>query len=155
MASRHIAQSMSMARELHESSRACRVVRGSALLLLAVLLAGGCRTPARKQAERQPQPAAGSATNAPATVAQTTVWSEITFVNTQQGYVVLRSKGLISAAGEARVWRGTNEVARLRVGGPARFSWLTADIISGHPQPHDRVELKMTKTQNLESGGRP
>jgi len=88
-----------------------------------------------------PHPPAPAATNAPARPVQT-AWAEIAYVNAAQGYVVLHAKVLQSAAGEATVWRGTNEVARLRVGGPARPPWLTADIVSGHPQPRDRVEMK-------------
>jgi hypothetical protein len=101
----------------------------------------GCHAlKAKKKPAMQPAPPA-AATNAPARVVQT-AWAEVAFVNKAQGYVVLRAKVLQSAAGEATVWRGTNEVARLKVGGPARPPWLTADIVSGHPQPRDRVEMK-------------
>ena len=127
-----------------------RVFRGLfvSLVLVCALIAvvSGCHTAPAKLPAR---PAAD--TNAPVRVA----WAEVAFVNEPMGYVVLRSKGLLSAAGEATVWRGTNAVARLKMGGPSRLSWLTADIISGHPQPRDRVELKITKTQNVGSGGRP
>lgn len=83
----------------------------------------------------------GAPTNAPAHV-ERTAWAEVAYVNEAQGYVVLRAKVLQNAMGAATVRRGTNEVARLRIGGPARPPWLTADIVSGHPQPRDRVEMK-------------
>ena len=108
-----------------------------ALLVMAAL--AGCHgLKAKRVASAQPQAAA---TNAPPRAPQT-AWAEVAYVNAAQGYVVLRAKVLQSAAGEATVWRGTNEVARLKVGGPARPPWLTADIVSGHPQPRDRVEMK-------------
>jgi len=108
------------------------------VMLIALTLWGvGCRS-ARPKAAAQPAPGATNA--APREVK--TAWAEVAYVNAAQGYVVLRAKVLQSAAGEATVWRGTNEVARLRVGGPVRPPWLTADILSGHPQPRDRVEIK-------------
>jgi len=113
-------------------------LRAVPVLLLAGALVG-CHTLSAKKAPGTPP--APAATNAPARPVQT-AWAEIAYVNVAQGYVVLHAKVLQSAAGEATVWRGTNEVARLRVGGPARPPWLTADIVSGHPQPRDRVEMK-------------
>lgn len=89
--------------------------------------------------QTQPRPAAE--TNAPPRTPPV-AWAEIAYVNKAQGYVVLRAKVLQSATGEATVWRGTNEVARLKVDGPARPPWLTADILSGNPQIRDRVEMK-------------
>jgi hypothetical protein len=108
-------------------------------LLVALLLAGCHGLKARKVAGAPPPTAA---TNAPAARAAQTAWAEVAYVNKAQGYVVLRAKVLQSAAGEATVWRGTNEVARLKVAGPARPPWLTADILSGNPQIRDRVEMK-------------
>ena len=113
-------------------------LRAVPTLLVALTLMGCHALSAKKTPSAPPAPAA---TNAPARAVQT-AWAEIAYVNAAQGYVVLRAKVLQSAAGEATVWRGTNEVARLRVGGPARPPWLTADIVSGHPQPRDRVEMK-------------
>jgi hypothetical protein len=107
-------------------------------LLVALLLAGCHGLKARKVAG-VPPPAA--ATNAPPRAPQT-AWAEVAYVNKALGYVVLRAKVLQSASGEATVWRGTNEVARLKVAGPARPPWLTADILSGNPQIRDRVEMK-------------
>lgn len=101
----------------------------------------GCHALKAKKSSGTPSSSLGVTTNAPARPVQT-AWAEIAYVNAAQGYVVLRAKVLQSAAGEATVWRGTNEVARLKVGGPARPPWLTADILSGHPQPRDRVEMK-------------
>ena len=112
-----------------------RTARRAVPTLLAILALTGCHG---LKSKTSAQPAA---TNAPPRVLQT-AWAEVAYVNVAQGYVVLRAKVLQSAAGEATVWRGTNEVARLRVGGPARPPWLTADILSGHPQPRDRVEMK-------------
>ena len=109
------------------------------VLLVAVALLG-CRSTRMKSAAVRLPPAVAM-TNAPPRSIQT-AWAEVAYVNAAQGYVVLRAKVLQSAAGEATVWRGTNEVARLKVGGPARPPWLTADILSGHPQPRDRVEVK-------------
>jgi hypothetical protein len=126
-----------------------RVFRG--FLLCAVFFAG-CH--GAKPTDKKASPSA-TATNAPARVAPLIAWADVAFVNEAQGYVLLRSKGLLSATGEARVWRGTNEVARVRLGGPTRQLWLTADILSGHPRPQDRVEIVVRKNQNVESGGKP
>lgn len=125
-----------------------RVFRGC---LLCLFFFAGCRS-AKLPADTTP--AATTTTNAPAHPKPVIVWVEVASVNAAQGYVVLRAKGLISTVGEATVWRGTNEVARLRVGGPARPAWLTADILSGHPQPGDRVEIMIVKYQNTVSGGK-
>jgi len=116
-------------------------LRAVPVLLLAGTLMGCHVLHAKKTPGAPPAPPAPAATNAPPRAVQT-AWAEIAYVNVAQGYVVLHAKVLQSAAGEATVWRGTNEVARLRVGGPARPPWLTADIVSGHPQPRDRVEMK-------------
>ena len=119
---------------------------------LAAVWLGGCRSTKSRDAEtRKPT----VTTNAPAQVAPLIAWADVVFVNEAQGYVLLRSKGLLSATGEAKVWRGTNAVARVRLGGPTRQMWLTADILSGHPQPQDRVEITVRKSQKVESGGRP
>ena len=120
-------------------------------LLLSMVFFSGCHS------AKVPQPAAPtstSATNAPAPPKPIIAWAAVASVNAVDNYVVLHAKGLISVSGEATVWRGTNEVARLRVSGPARPAWLTADILSGHPQPGDRVELKIIKNQKSESGGK-
>ena len=109
-------------------------------LLVAVTLVG-CHALKAKKSPGTPPSSSAAATNAPARPVQT-AWAEVAFVNAAQGYVVLRAKVLQSAAGAATVWRGTNEVARLKVGGPARPPWLAADILSGHPQPRDRVEMQ-------------
>ena len=118
--------------------------------LLSMILFIGCHS------AKVPQPAAPtspSATKAPAPPKPIIAWAEVASVNAVDRYVVLHAKGLISVSGEATVWRGTNEVARLRVSGPARPAWLTADILSGHPQPGDRVELRIIKNIKSESGG--
>jgi len=111
-----------------------------------VAIFAGCRS------AQAPKPAAPP--NAAASPKPLIAWAEVASVNAAQGYVVLHAKGLISTGGEATVWRGTNEVARLRVGGPARPAWLTADILSGHPQPGDRVEIKIMKNKSTGSGGK-
>jgi hypothetical protein len=124
-----------------------RVFRG---FLFGAVLFSGCHS--TKPPDKKP-PQSATATNAPARVAPLIMWADVAFVNEAQGYVLLRSKGLLSATGEAKVWRGTNEVARVRLGGPTRQMWLTADILSGHPRPQDRVEIIVRKNQNVESGG--
>ena len=114
-----------------------------AFLVGAVALPAGCRGP--RAARIQPPVLLTTMPSAPTHMpqrAERTAWAEVAYVNEAQGYVVLRAKVLQNANGEATVRRGTNEVARLRVGGPARPPWLTADILSGHPQPRDRVEMK-------------
>jgi len=121
---------------------------------LVALLAGCHSAKPKTKAPAPPPPVVVVATNAPVKPKPVIAWAEIVYVNAAQGYVAMRSKGLQFAAGEATVWRGTNEVARLRVGGPARPAWLTADILSGHPRPGDRVEIVITNNQNSESGGR-
>ena len=122
----------------HEKNQqnALRCVVPAMLLLLLAL--AGCRSPALKPPVLLTHPRPVVAPERPVQSA----WAEIAYVNEAQGYVVLRAKVLQNTVGEATVRRGTNEVARLRVGGPARPPWLTADILSGHPQPRDRVEMK-------------
>jgi hypothetical protein len=123
---------------LHGYWRTAR--RAVPTFLVAVTLMG-CHALKAKKTQGTQQSLSPAATNAPPREVKT-AWAEVAYVNAAQGYVVLRAKVLQSASGEATVWRGTNEVARLRVGGPARPPWLTADILSGHPQPRDRVEMK-------------
>jgi len=124
--------------------RAGQVWRAGGALLL---LAAGCRTP------RPPPPAppAAATAAAPATVFR----AEVELVNAGQRYVILRTKGLPIAAGEAIVLRGTNQVGRVLITGPARPPRLAADILSGAPRVGDQVRLRPAERAVSNKGEAP
>ena len=86
----------------------------------------------------------------PETIAptNTTVSLDIGFVahvNEKMGYVILRCAVLPSEGEEVRVYRNEKETACLRVSGPKRPPYLSADVLSGAPRRDDRVRQVLSK----------
>ncbi|MCX6998374.1 MAG: hypothetical protein NTV49_15135 [Kiritimatiellaeota bacterium] len=123
---------------------------GAASLLL-LLLAPGCRAPRPAAPDRS----ASAGSPAPGPELARFFPGEVELVNASQRYVVVRAKGLRSASDQAIVLRGSNEVARLLITGPARPPRWTADVLSGDPRVGDRVRLIGTKSTGLQDGEKP
>jgi hypothetical protein len=98
------------------------------IMVLWVLVSAGCRT------TRMPVP-----TPEPTPVLLTL--GRVLHVNAEQGYVVLRCGSLPSAGEEATVFRGEQRVSRLRISGPSRPPFATADILEGLPRDGDTVKV--------------
>ena len=104
--------------------RSWRFVTGLLVLTLA-----GCRTPSAPRASAAPPP--------PVLL---TV-GHVLHVNAPRGYAVLQCGSLPSPGEEARVFRGEQPVARLRISGPNRPPFVTADILDGQPLEGDAVKV--------------
>ena len=65
------------------------------------------------------------------------VYGEILKVNQQYEYVVARCLVMPWVGTRLNVVRGTNSVGRVQVTPQRRASYITADILSGHPRPGD------------------
>jgi hypothetical protein len=55
------------------------------------------------------------------------------------GFAVVRGRDLPSDGEEAMVFRGERQVGVVRFAGPTRNEFAAPDIVSGDPQPGDRV----------------
>jgi hypothetical protein len=97
---------------------------------VAILLAGGCRT-APPQARVPPVE--------PPPVLLTI--GHVLHVNAPRGYVVVQCGSLPSLGEEAKVFRGEQAVARLRISGPSQPPFVTADVLDGEPQAGDTVKV--------------
>jgi hypothetical protein len=104
--------------------------RAGVMVGLAILLSGGCRTP----------PPGSPATTVPPPPVLLTV-GRVLNVNAARGYVVVECGSLPSPGEEAKVFRSDEVVARLRISGPSRPPFVTADIVDGQPQPGDTVKV--------------
>jgi hypothetical protein len=75
-------------------------------------------------------------------------------VNTNYSYVVLQCGSLPSPGEEAKVCRGNDVVARLKINSTDRFPFVAADVIEGQPQEGDSVKQVMKKYERSPDDGR-
>ena len=75
-------------------------------------------------------------------------------VNANYSYVVLQCGSLPSPGEEAKVCRGNDVVARLRINSTDRFPFVAADVIEGQPQEGDSVKQVMKKYERSPDDGR-
>lgn len=97
-----------------------------ALLAGALVFAGGCATP--------PTPV-------PPPPAPPRVQGTLIRVNSAAGLVVAECAILPSPGEEARVLRDDRAVGRIRFTPPARFPYMTADVLDGQPMVGDVFEV--------------
>jgi hypothetical protein len=106
-------------------------------LLVLVAAAGAGFLAACRTVPTLPAPAA-EATPTPAAKPRPVFAGEVVQIG-DDGYVVLRCAVLPSEGEEAKVYRGDEVVARLRISGPAYPPFIAADVIEGRPRPGDRI----------------
>ena len=105
-----------------------RALRWSPLALVLLLaLADGCAT------HVQPPPAA---------LIPPRIQGTIIRVNPRAGLVVAECAILPSPGEEARVLRNSRAVGRIRFVPPARFPYMSADVLEGEPAPGDVFEVE-------------
>ena len=127
--------------------QARRRLAAPAILLLALLVS--CRTP-------RPPPHVVTGPAPSCAAAERPFRGEVVLVNERLRYLIVRSTLLPSGPVEAKVFRGTNEVGRVRITGPARPPLVAADLLRGQPQVGDRVQGVGETKRTLESrGGAP
>ncbi|OQW97808.1 MAG: hypothetical protein BWK77_00840 [Verrucomicrobia bacterium A1] len=100
--------------------------------MVGVLLSSGCRTLPEAPAPTVPPPVLLTV-------------GRVLSVNAERGYVVVECGSLPSPGEEAKVFRGEQAVALLRISGPSRPPFVTADIVDGQPQPGDTVKVFRTR----------
>ncbi|HBA84772.1 MAG TPA: hypothetical protein DCZ95_11815 [Verrucomicrobia bacterium] len=99
------------------------------IAFLAIILAA-CRSTA-------PAPATPAAA-LPRTAAPLDI-GVVVHVNERMGYAIVRCAVLPSTGEEVKIYRNDKEAARLRISGPQRRPYFSADVTSGRPRRGDRV----------------
>jgi hypothetical protein len=101
------------------------------VIVLLMLVGSGCRTP----------PVAPVPDTADAAPPVLMTVGHVLRVNAARGYVVVECGSLPSPGEEARVFRGEQAVARLKLSGPRRPPFVTGDIVEGQPETGDTVKV--------------
>ncbi|MBN1268642.1 MAG: hypothetical protein JXB04_03565 [Kiritimatiellae bacterium] len=102
---------------------------------LACLLCAGCGTLRGRRAPAEPPPE-------PQIITRVVPAASVIRVNPEHRYVILECTVLPNAGEEAKVYRGDDVVAELRVTERRRGSFVAADILSGVPRAGDAVRLE-------------
>ena len=104
----------------------------------ACALAAGCGTLGRGRRAH----ASDEVPAEPQIIIRTVPAASVIRVNPRHGYVILECTVLPNAGEEAKVYRGDDVVAELRVTERRRGSFVAADILRGTPQAGDAVRLE-------------
>lgn len=91
-------------------------------ILCVGLAMAGCQAPAPERAAPAPLPV---------------FVGRVIRVNTAAGFVILQCERLPSAGEILTLYRGKEPAGALRVTGPFRPPFVTADVVAGHPQNGD------------------
>jgi hypothetical protein len=104
-------------------------------IALGLLFLSACRTPS--------PPAAPAVSEVPTAVTPLDL-GLVAQVNESLQYAIIRCAVLPSDGEEVTICRNDKEVARLKVTGPRRPPYVSADVLSGSPRQGDRVRQVVT-----------